>query len=258
VTATRNGQRVRLRSGDRVLVRPLRPDDRARLAAAVKQMSDESRYRRFHIAMRELSEPMLDYLIDIDHHDHEALAALPPGTGEIVGVARFIRDPDKPDTAELSITVADSWQRRGLGTLLLRHLGRRAAEVGVSQFTAEILAGNAPTLRLVDQLGDADMTADGPIVTARMDVTEWPGAKSGAGPLLRSLARGETVLLPWSVRAWLGLPAKLTRTLLVPVKAVLRRRRRAEPRGVAKQARRRSTQPDAIPRSTHARPPNTI
>jgi len=172
VTATRNGHSVRLRSGDRVLVRALRPEDRTRLATAVARMTDESRYRRFHGVMHELPKPMLDYLIHIDHDGHEALVALAPRTDEIVGVARFGRHHDHPDTAEIAVAVADSWQRRGLATTLLRHLARRAVEVGVSHFTAQILADKVPTLELVRGLGDTEITADGPMVTARMNATK--------------------------------------------------------------------------------------
>ena len=100
-----------------------------------------------------------------------AAALLAPGSGDIVGVARFIRDTATPDTAELAIVVTDAWHRRGLGTLLIRQLTRRAAEVGIDHFTAEILAENAPTLALVRRLADADLTDHGPTTTARMDNT---------------------------------------------------------------------------------------
>ena len=164
-------RRFRLRSGHTVLIRPIRSDDAPALAAAVEQLSEQSRYRRFHTHLPRLNAQMLTYLTDIDHHDHEALVALAPGSGDIVGVARFIRDTTTPDTAELAIVVADAWHRRGLGTLLIRQLTRCAAEVGIDHFTAEILAENTPTLALVHRLGDAELTDHGPTTTARMDNT---------------------------------------------------------------------------------------
>jgi RimJ/RimL family protein N-acetyltransferase len=164
-------RRFRLRSGHTVLIRPMRSDDAPALAAAVEQLSEQSRYRRFHSVMPRLEAQMLTYLTDIDHHDHEALVAVAPGSGDIVGVARFIRDTAIPDTAELAIVVADAWHRRGLGTLLIRQLAQRAGQVGIDHFTAEILAENAPTLALVRRLADADLTDHGPTTTARMDNT---------------------------------------------------------------------------------------
>jgi RimJ/RimL family protein N-acetyltransferase len=161
-------RRFRLRSGHTVLIRPMRSADVPALAAAVEQLSEQSRYRRFHTHMPRLNAEMLTYLTDIDHHDHEALVALAPGSGEIVGVARFIRDTTTPDTAELAIVVTDAWHRRGLGTLLIRQLARRAGEVGIDHFTAEILSENTPTRALVHQLGDAELTDHGPTTTVRI------------------------------------------------------------------------------------------
>jgi RimJ/RimL family protein N-acetyltransferase len=125
-----------------VLVRTLRPDDAPGLTEAYGQLSDASRYRRFFTAKPHLSEQSLALLTAVDHRDHEALVAVAPGSGQLVGVARFIRNPGEPDLAEVAVTVTDSWQRRGLGTALLRELARRAAEEGIRYFTAEILAEN--------------------------------------------------------------------------------------------------------------------
>ena len=99
-----------------MLVRALCPDDAPALAEGFEQLSEASRYRRFFTAKPHLSEQSLAFLTAIDHHDHEALVAVEPDSGQLLGVARFIRDPREPDHAEVAVTVADSWQRRGLGT----------------------------------------------------------------------------------------------------------------------------------------------
>jgi L-amino acid N-acyltransferase YncA len=218
--------RYRLGSGERVSVRQLRREDAPAIAAAVEQMSPRSRYLRFHSALPRLTEQMVSYLTDIDHHDHEALVALPPGSGGIiVGVARFIRDPEHPDTAEMAVAVADTWQRRGLGTLLLRQLARRATEVGVSHFTADILAENAPTIELARELGASATDNHGSTVTTRMDVADGQFDDSGDGSLLRALAAAEVVMVPRMVRPGLDLSVELIRTLVVPVTTLLGRQR---------------------------------
>jgi GNAT superfamily N-acetyltransferase len=102
----------------------------------------ESRYRRFLSAMPSLSESMVRYLTEIDHHDHEAMIALDEETGEGTGVARFVRDAKRPASAEVAVTVIDDWQGRGLGTLLLEVLSARAREEGITIFTAMMLATN--------------------------------------------------------------------------------------------------------------------
>jgi RimJ/RimL family protein N-acetyltransferase len=142
-----------LRDGQRILIRPIRPDDKAELAAGMRRLSPESRYRRFFTPTSELSDRQLRYLTEVDHHDHEALVALEPETGHGIGVARFVREKADPELAEVAVAVADSWQGRGVGTTLLHRLTERARDEGVRRFTAEILAENQPMLELLHDLG---------------------------------------------------------------------------------------------------------
>ena len=144
----------RLRDGSEILIRPIRPDDREELAAGVRRLSPESRYRRFFTPTNELSASELSYLTEVDHHDHEALVALEPASGHGIGVARFVRSADDPEVAEVAVAVADSWQNRGVATALLGRLTQRAREEGVRRFSAEILADNRPMLELIEELGD--------------------------------------------------------------------------------------------------------
>ena len=212
---------ITLRSGQRALVRAIRPDDAPGLAEAFEQLSETSRYRRFFSVKPHLSEQSLAYFTNVDHHDHEALIAVAPDSGRLVGVARFIRDPREPDQAEVAVTVIDSWQRRGLGTVLLRELAWRAAEEGIRHFTAEILADNRPMLTLAHRLGRAETTRDGTTVSARIDLPAAPQQaatfSSDGYDLLRAAARGDLLGLPAALRGWLDLSEKIIATLLIPV-----------------------------------------
>ena len=67
---------VRLRDGKSVSLRPIEPGDRERLRRAFDRLGPESRYRRFFSPVDHLTESQLDYLTQVDHHDHEALVAL--------------------------------------------------------------------------------------------------------------------------------------------------------------------------------------
>jgi GNAT superfamily N-acetyltransferase len=144
----------RLRDGERIEIRPIRPEDRENLAAGVRELSPESRYRRFLGATGELSDSDLRYLTEVDHHDHEALVAVEAGTEHGVGVARFVRSQDDPEVAEIAIAVADPWQRRGVGSALLRRLNERARHEGIRRFSADILTENRPMLDLIQELGE--------------------------------------------------------------------------------------------------------
>jgi RimJ/RimL family protein N-acetyltransferase len=165
---------VRVRSGDIVWLRQVRPGDRPRLARAYDKLGERSRYRRFFTIVPELSEATLTGAADVDHTDHEALVAIPVLSAEIVGECRFVRLADHPDTAEVAVTVADGWQGRGLGSALLGRLSQRAREVGIQYFTAEILAENRAMLAVLPGLGRVETESHGPVVTARVELAEAP------------------------------------------------------------------------------------
>ena len=140
---------VVLRDGTRILLRPLTPRDRAVYLKGFEHLSDRSRYLRFFSPKNALSEAELRYFLDVDHHDHEAVSATDVATGEGVGVARFIRDPEDPEVAEVSVAVVDDHQGRGLGAVLLGVIARRAREEGVRRLRATVLADNTRMLKLI-------------------------------------------------------------------------------------------------------------
>ena len=82
----------------------------------------------------------------MDHWDREALAAV--ADGEIVAVARYMRRPGE-ETAELAVVVADEWQGRGLGRLVLRRLAGLARSRCIRAFTGTMLGDNRPMLELL-------------------------------------------------------------------------------------------------------------
>lgn len=177
------GTTVALRDGSRVVVRPVRADDRELLLAGFERLGKASRYQRFLAPMAELSDEDVTYLTQVDHHDHEALAALDAGTGDGVGVARFVRCAGRPDTAEAAVTVIDEWQGRGVGTALLDLLAARARAEGVARFTALLFAENRDVLELLQGLGPIDVV-DRQSGTIEIEAELPP---SGAGPHLHGL-----------------------------------------------------------------------
>ena len=147
-------RRERIRDGSEVDVRPIEPGDKDALRDGFERLSLRSRYERFLSPLDHLSPAMLRYFTEVDHHDHEALVALDPESGRMVGVARYVREDD-PERAEAAITVADDWQGRGLGTKLLHALAERAREEGVDKFTALVLARNDDMIDMLFRLGPA-------------------------------------------------------------------------------------------------------
>ncbi len=184
------GQRIELRDGSAIVVRPIRASDKAAIAAAFDRLSDESRYRRFLSPMPHLSRRQLEYFTELDHHDHEALIAFDERTRDGVAVARFVRSKVDPEAAEAAVTVADDWQGRGVGTKLLQLLADRARAEGVRRFTATLLAQNRSMLELLEQIGPAH--ASGPEAGVVEVEVELPPQDIGEKlrDLLRSVADG--------------------------------------------------------------------
>jgi len=156
----RTSRKARIRDGTRVTLRQVRRSDVPALRAFVQALSPESRYLRFHGTVTDLSEAQWKYLVSADGWNHVAVVAW---IGRrVVGVGRYIRFEDAPDTAEVSFVVADDLQRRGLGSLLRDELVTAAVRAGIRSFRAELMPENrgmrrllqAPSLRVVRNTGD--------------------------------------------------------------------------------------------------------
>ena len=143
-----------LSDGADALMSPLAPGDRLLLVEGLAELSIESRYTRFGQGRGSLTEAELDYLSNIDLHNHVAWGVAVNGEG--AGVGRYIRLPDG-DSAEIAVTVLDKYQRRGLGTLLFRALTAVARSDGISEFRFELVPENVPVRRMVSGL---DMSLD--------------------------------------------------------------------------------------------------
>jgi len=144
---------VVLRDGSAVLIRQVRSTDAPLLADGFDRLSATSRQMRFLGVKKLLSAAELRYFTDVDHHDHEALGALDLADGHGVGIARYVRDSDDPQAAEIAVTIIDDWQGRGLGTELLARLSDRARQEGVRRFTALTDASNVAVAALLRNAG---------------------------------------------------------------------------------------------------------
>ncbi|MBO0859914.1 MAG: GNAT family N-acetyltransferase [Chloracidobacterium sp.] len=135
----------------------MRREDRQALKDLFARCSPESIRFRFLHQVKELTEDMLDRLIDIDGSRHIALVVT-QGEGRderIVAVGRYQARDERPDVAEVSFQVEDAMQRRGIGTLLLDTLAELARERGVTRFSADVLADNRQMLSVFRKAGYA-------------------------------------------------------------------------------------------------------
>ena len=129
-------------NGTRISLRQVGTGDRDGLAALFARLTPESRYQRFLSPKRELTPRELTFFTDIDHLNHEAIAAVDQRDDSIVGVARYVRDANRADVAELAIEVADAFQGMGIGTALASLTIHHAHANGLRFLTATTLWEN--------------------------------------------------------------------------------------------------------------------
>ena len=149
------------------------------------RLSAASSHRRFLCASPVLTSEMLRVLTDIDHRDHEAMLALDDHGREGLGIAHYVRSLERPDVAEVALTVIDDRQGRGLGTLLLEVISARARQEGITTFTALMLAENREMRDLLNRLGPVRVI-DRERGTMEVEVALPAG---GVAPELRALLR---------------------------------------------------------------------
>ena len=173
---------VRLRDGTEVMLRPILPGDGVRVIKGRVWFSPETLYRRF-LSVRTPTEALLTYLSEVDYVDHFVWVVTDGAARQLVADARFVRDSDDPALAEIAFTVADAYQNRGIGTLLLAALAAAARVDGVERFHASILAENWPARTLLDRL-DAPWLRDEPgVLTTTFtvpDAAQIPGRPGSA------------------------------------------------------------------------------
>jgi RimJ/RimL family protein N-acetyltransferase len=142
-----------LRDRRTVVVRALRPEDRAGLLAAVSRTSDQSLYRRFFAFKRGFTDQEVDFYVNVDFVSHVALVAVLEEDGRpvIVGGARYI--VVRPGQAEVAFAVDDAHQGKGIGAALMRHLVALARQAGLKELTADVLPDNTAMLKVFETSG---------------------------------------------------------------------------------------------------------
>ena len=121
---------VRLGDGERVVIRPVLPQDEDLTTAFFRSLSAPARYDRFMTSLRELPPELMRRFTQVDYADHLALVAevFVDGRETVIAEARYVRRPDSP-VAEFAVSVAEAWQGKRLASLLLGKLACRAAAV---------------------------------------------------------------------------------------------------------------------------------
>jgi acyl-CoA hydrolase/RimJ/RimL family protein N-acetyltransferase len=134
-----------LEDGTQINFRPIHPTDEPRMRDLFYALSQQTIYYRFMSHKRWVKRTEIQEFVYVDHRNEVTIVGtLPEAHGEdIIAVGSYYLDP-KTNLAEVAFVVHDKWQNRGIGTYLLRYLGRIARRNGIRGFTAEVLLDNKP------------------------------------------------------------------------------------------------------------------
>jgi len=163
-----------LDDGEKLTLRHIAPTDAAREQAFVRGLSPQSSYLRFHGTIKDLSKKDLKMFTEPDAQNAVALIVLRSGERgeEEIGVARYVIDPDGAN-CEFAIVVADTWQKRGIGTRLMNALIRHLQVSGVKRISGSVLKSNSAMRTFIKRLGFAETDIPGDsstlLITKQLD-----------------------------------------------------------------------------------------
>jgi acetyltransferase len=155
-----------LPDGSPATLRPIRASDMELERAFVRNLSPQSKFKRF---MGELKELGQDQLFRFTHPDPAREAAYvvirsSVGGEEEIGVGRFALNEDG-ESCEFAVTVADAWQGKGIGSRLMNALIREARRRDFKRIVGLVLATNVRMLGFCRNLGFAvSLSPDDPTV----------------------------------------------------------------------------------------------
>lgn len=141
--------------GKEYIFRPMKPTDDELLKDLFYSLSDESRYKRFMSARKDLHHDRRQEFVQIDFKKEMAIVVIDPeieGPHRMVGEADY-RIKEGQNVAEISVMVRDEYQSMGIGSALVEYLTMIAKNQGLYGFTAEVLADNKKMLKVFEKMG---------------------------------------------------------------------------------------------------------
>jgi acetyltransferase len=140
------------RGGERVLIRPARPQDVSLYPDFLRDVSAEDLRLRFWARIRELSTAEQNRLSHLDYSHEMVFIALAEDTGMMLGLVR-LRDELDETSAEFAVLVRSRLKAHGIGWLLMRRMIDYAKAKGLRHVYADVLTENAAMLQMCAELG---------------------------------------------------------------------------------------------------------
>jgi len=154
--------------------RALRPSDEEGMRRLFYRFSSESRYLRFFTALKAMPHAKMQQYVNVDYRNALSIVGLegPSGQGRIVAEARYVLGQKSRD-AEIAIFVDENYQKRGIGTAMIKTLIRLARHRGIPALTADILSSNRAMIRVIEKCDQpVTSTFDCGVYEVRMQIAE--------------------------------------------------------------------------------------
>lgn len=156
--------------GERILIRPIRPEDEDSHQRFFTRLSPEDIRFRFFGILKSLDHTQIARYTQIDY-DREmafiAVGGVEPAARQTLGVVRAISDPDNV-RAEFAIIVRSDMKGKGLGRILMDRIIRYCRDRGTEMLVGEVLENNEPMLGLARQFGFEPVGREAGVETVRL------------------------------------------------------------------------------------------
>ena len=161
----------RLRDGAEVVLRPIKAEDEGRFNELIKSLSPQSMRFRFFEIFKEFPHDTLTKYCNLDYDRQIAIVAqLNHNGAPIIGVGRVIAEPDGT-SGEFAVLVADQWQLKGLGSMLMDYIITVARNMRLRRIFATILPDNVKMITLSKKKGLKIENLDEETVKASLDLS---------------------------------------------------------------------------------------
>ncbi|MCK4887943.1 MAG: GNAT family N-acetyltransferase [Planctomycetes bacterium] len=163
-----------LRDGTEIFFRPIKPTDEKSLSHMLYSLSQSTVKTRYMTHTMRFPHKDVQQLTNIDYANDLSIVGIVPGAvGEqIVAIAQYFLDP-KTQAAEVAFVVQDEWQKKGMGTFLLKYITTIAKKRGVKRFYAKVLPINKPMLTIFHNSGyKVDTKFDDEVYSIAYDLDE--------------------------------------------------------------------------------------
>jgi len=142
------------RTGLNIYLRPVKISDEPLLKDFFYSLSDQSLYRRFFSARKDMPHDILQHYAVIDYTKKMTILAVVNRRyhENVVGLGQYIIE-ESTHTAEVAFTVRDEYQNRGIATELVTYLVYLVKREGLLGVTADVLPENDVMLHVFEKMG---------------------------------------------------------------------------------------------------------